>query len=242
MQSLIIGIHVSAYEEIKYQIEDEIQNCERIIAVDLSKAYNTEIEPISPLIIFESNQSETDMGSELSPNNSASKRTSVYKSTYHFNGLLNQSGLSYCKTFGIPIIKMPVFADTVNSFASQVLSKQQIKGIQQSRLICFREKENPSKTEDLLEERPWNYNEQTNGVQLPSAYKKELLNVINREIKNGIRNLGSQKIGSQDILPDNKRAWLSDENIEAIREQFFETTCQMFIGLNNFINYDDETG
>ena len=66
--------------------------------------------------------------------------------------------------------------------------------------------------------------------------------VIKQEIKNGIKNLGGKKIGSLLNLPDNQRTWLSDENILKIRNKFFETTCHLLIGMNNYISYDDETG
>lgn len=41
-QSIILGIHRSAYEEIKLTISEEKENCKRIIVVDLSNQYSCE--------------------------------------------------------------------------------------------------------------------------------------------------------------------------------------------------------
>ena len=38
-QSIILGIHETAYDEIIYKIEDEIENCKKIIVVDLIETY-----------------------------------------------------------------------------------------------------------------------------------------------------------------------------------------------------------
>mmetsp|Transcript_15002 Transcript_15002/g.23236 ORF Transcript_15002/g.23236 Transcript_15002/m.23236 type:complete len:80 (+) Transcript_15002:1324-1563(+) len=40
LQCIIMGIHVSAFEEIKERIEEQPENIQRLVVVDLTKVYS----------------------------------------------------------------------------------------------------------------------------------------------------------------------------------------------------------
>jgi hypothetical protein len=46
MQSIIIGIHKSAYTDVKYKIEDEADKCHNIVVIELLDCYDNFVMPV----------------------------------------------------------------------------------------------------------------------------------------------------------------------------------------------------
>jgi hypothetical protein len=94
----------------------------------------------------------------------------------------NELGL--CEHFGIPYIDKPVFINQM----LQVVKKKPIPKLENNfkRLKVYEQITDDRETDDLLEEKPWKFNDPKEShlsVNIPTVYKQELIATIEKHIR-----------------------------------------------------------